>query len=86
MTGRPRTLYGTIFFRGNGFMFDQILVSRGLLAGSGPLRVLEQAARIEGAVALMACPAARPQQPQQPETGGSADTASAPEQPLRPDR
>ncbi len=46
-TGRERMLYGTLYFRGNGYVFDQILVSRGLLTGSGPLRVREQSARIE---------------------------------------
>ncbi|TVQ19052.1 MAG: endonuclease [Spirochaetaceae bacterium] len=52
-SGRERTLYGTLYFRGNGHVLDQILVSRGLLTGSGPLRVLEHSARIEAPAAMV---------------------------------
>ncbi|ACB33438.1 Endonuclease/exonuclease/phosphatase [Leptothrix cholodnii SP-6] len=45
--GKPRTLDGTLYFNGDGHVFDQILVSRGLLGGSGPLRVRDETARIE---------------------------------------
>jgi predicted extracellular nuclease len=45
--GATRTLDGTLYNGGDGHVFDQILVSRGLLAGTGKLRVLEETARIE---------------------------------------
>lgn len=44
--GRPRLLYGTIYFNGNADVFDQILVSRPML-GSGVFTVQEDTARIE---------------------------------------
>ena len=46
-TGRTRQIDGTLYFAGNGNVFDQILVSKGLLLTTGPLRVLEATARIE---------------------------------------
>ena len=45
--GNQRTLDGTLYFDGDANLFDQILVARGLLAGSGPLRVVEGSARVE---------------------------------------
>jgi endonuclease/exonuclease/phosphatase family metal-dependent hydrolase len=45
--GKPRTLDGSLYFDGDGHVFDQILVSRGLLAGTGHLRVLDETARLE---------------------------------------
>ena len=42
--GKARDLDGTLYFSGDGNVFDQILVARGLLAGSGALR-----ARVESA-------------------------------------
>jgi predicted extracellular nuclease len=45
--GAARVLYGTLYFQGNGNTFDQIMVSRPMLTGSGPWRVLEETARIE---------------------------------------
>lgn len=43
---RARTLYGTIYFKGDADVFDQILVSQTLLAG-GKLSVVDSSARIE---------------------------------------
>ncbi len=45
--GNQRALDGTLYFDGNGNLFDQILVSRGLLTGPGRLRAVEASARIE---------------------------------------
>ncbi|MBC7941618.1 MAG: endonuclease [Chitinophagaceae bacterium] len=45
--GNPRTIDGTLYFGGDGNLFDQILVSRGLLAGPNPLKVRPGSARIE---------------------------------------
>jgi hypothetical protein len=45
--GDNRTLDGTLYFDGNGNLFDQILVAPGLLAGAGKLRVRPDSARIE---------------------------------------
>lgn len=45
--GNPRTLYGSLYFQGNGNSFDQILVSRPFLTGRSPLRVLEGTMRLE---------------------------------------
>ncbi len=45
--GDPRRLSGTLYFGGNGFVFDQILASKGLLLASSPLQVVEESARIE---------------------------------------
>ncbi|WP_299868189.1 endonuclease/exonuclease/phosphatase family protein [uncultured Hoeflea sp.] len=46
-SGRKRTLYGTLYFKGDGNLFDQILVSRSLLKGNTPFKVLEDTVRIE---------------------------------------
>ena len=45
--GNARLIDGTLYFGGDGNVFDQILVNRALLDGRGPLRVLEATARIE---------------------------------------
>jgi endonuclease/exonuclease/phosphatase family metal-dependent hydrolase len=47
VNGRTRILYGTLYFKGNANLFDQILVSPAFLAKSAPLRVLEETATIE---------------------------------------
>lgn len=43
----PKLLHGTIYFDGNGNIFDQILVSKGLLQSNSPLKVDETTAKIE---------------------------------------
>lgn len=43
-TGRKRILDGTLYYKGNGNIFDQILVSRGLLSRTSPFTVLEETA------------------------------------------
>ena len=45
--GNPKLLHGTLYFNGNGNVFDQLLVSKGLLIQGSPLRVNEETARIE---------------------------------------
>ena len=45
--GKLRLLDGTLYFRGNGNVFDQILVSKGLLIDDSPLRVREETAKVE---------------------------------------
>lgn len=45
--GKSRLLYGTISFGGNGAVFDQLLVSQGLLLGQRGLKVREASARME---------------------------------------
>ena len=45
--GNSRRVHGTIYYQGDGHVFDQILVSRGLLLASGPVAANESAARIE---------------------------------------
>lgn len=45
--GNSRTLDGTLYFDGNGNVFDQILVARGLLVGPGKLKLRHGSARIE---------------------------------------
>jgi endonuclease/exonuclease/phosphatase family metal-dependent hydrolase len=45
--GNPKLVHGTLYFDGNGNVFDQILVSKGLLVPTGPIRVDEATARIE---------------------------------------
>ncbi|MFM2118915.1 MAG: hypothetical protein RL722_383 [Pseudomonadota bacterium] len=45
--GKARDLDGTLYFGGDGFVFDQILASRGLLSGASKLKVNETSARIE---------------------------------------
>lgn len=45
--GAPKRLHGTLYYDGNGNVFDQLLVSRGLLIEDSPLTVDEDTARIE---------------------------------------
>lgn len=45
--GNPKLIQGTLYFGGNGNVFDQILVSRGLLNQNNPITVDESTARIE---------------------------------------
>jgi endonuclease/exonuclease/phosphatase family metal-dependent hydrolase len=45
--GQPRLVHGTLYFEGDGYVFDQLLVSRSLLRATAPLRVKEETARIE---------------------------------------
>lgn len=45
--GRKRRLNGTLYYNSNGNLFDQILVSKGLVDNKGPFRVLDETARIE---------------------------------------
>lgn len=45
--GNQRELDGTLYFNGNGNVFDQILVARGLLTGSSPLKVIQASAKVE---------------------------------------
>ncbi|MFM7465805.1 MAG: endonuclease/exonuclease/phosphatase family protein [Cyanobium sp.] len=45
--GKKRQINGTIYFEGNGSIFDQLLVSRGLLLPTSKLRVKEETAGIE---------------------------------------
>lgn len=54
LSGKSRMLYGTLYWSGNGNVFDQILVSKSLLAGSGPLRIDEATARIEALPVMVA--------------------------------
>ncbi len=46
-SGKARQIYGTLYYRNNGNLFDQILVNRSLLTGEGGLLVREETARIE---------------------------------------
>lgn len=45
--GRQRTLNGTLYHRGDGHVFDQIMVSQGLVKRGGAIRALLHTARIE---------------------------------------
>lgn len=45
--GKPRPLCGTLYFGGDAALFDQILVSPGLLTGKSGFRVVDGSARIE---------------------------------------
>lgn len=45
--GKPKLLHGTLYFAGNGNVFDQLLVSKGLLIPGSPITVNETTARIE---------------------------------------
>ncbi|NOT63267.1 MAG: endonuclease [Acidobacteria bacterium] len=45
--GNAKLIQGTLYFDGNGNLFDQILVSKGLLLANSPIRVDENTARIE---------------------------------------
>lgn len=45
--GDARVIDGTLYYRSNGNVFDQILVNRSLLTGEGGLTIEESSARIE---------------------------------------
>jgi predicted extracellular nuclease len=45
--GNQRLLNGTLYYKGNGNIFDQLLVSKGLLLDNGPLKVDEATAQME---------------------------------------
>ena len=45
--GQPKVVHGTLYFDGNGNVFDQLLVSKGLLVQNSPITVDEGTARIE---------------------------------------
>lgn len=45
--GDARVIDGTLYYRNNGNVFDQILVNRSLLTGEGGLAIQENSARIE---------------------------------------
>lgn len=45
--GRSREVFGTIYYGGDGFAFDQIMVSPGLLRTNGRFELLDDAMRIE---------------------------------------
>lgn len=47
ISGRERTLYGTLYFNGNGNLFDQIMVSSGMINGRAAFAVLDDTMRIE---------------------------------------
>lgn len=43
----PKSVQGTLYFDGNGHLFDQILVSKGLLLKNSPIKVDETTAKME---------------------------------------
>lgn len=45
--GDPKQVHGTLYYKGNGNIFDQLLVSKGLLVGNSPIKVKENTARME---------------------------------------
>ena len=45
--GNQKVLHGTLYYKGNGNVFDQLLVSKGLLKQNSPITVLEDTARME---------------------------------------
>ena len=45
--GKVRTLHGTLYYKGDANIFDQILASRGLIKNGLPLSALDDTARIE---------------------------------------
>ena len=51
--GGARQLDGTLYFAGNGNVFDQILAARGLIDGAGPFHIREQTARVEAIPAMV---------------------------------
>jgi hypothetical protein len=51
--GNPKLLHGTLYYDGDANVFDQLLASKGLLSGAGPLRVKETSARIEAFPAMV---------------------------------
>jgi predicted extracellular nuclease len=52
--GQLRTIDGTLYFGDDGNVFDQILVSKGLLVGTNPLKVRLGSARIEAIPEMVA--------------------------------
>jgi len=53
-SGKPRILYGTMYYQGNANLFDQILVSRPFLGATGRFRVLDPTAQIEALPTMVA--------------------------------
>lgn len=53
VSGKERTIYGTLYYDANGNLFDQFLVSPAFLRGPGPFRVREDTARIEAFPAMV---------------------------------
>ncbi|MEM7522918.1 MAG: endonuclease/exonuclease/phosphatase family protein [Pseudomonadota bacterium] len=51
--GDERPIDGTLYFRGDGNVFDQILISRPLLVAGGSFAVREETARIDAAPAMV---------------------------------
>lgn len=51
--GKPRTIDGTLYFGGDGNVFDQILVSQGLLTGKNPLKLRLGSASIAAISAMV---------------------------------
>ena len=47
LKNHPKLVQGTLYFDGNGNLFDQILVSKGLLLKNSPIQVDETSAKIE---------------------------------------
>ena len=45
--GDPKLLHGTLYYKGNGNVFDQLLVSKGMLLRNSPISVDESTARME---------------------------------------
>lgn len=45
--GHPKVLHGTLYYHGNGNVFDQLLVSKTLLLNGKPMMVDESTARME---------------------------------------
>lgn len=45
--GNEKLIYGTLYFKGNANMFDQFLVSKGLLIKDSPILVKEDSVKIE---------------------------------------
>jgi hypothetical protein len=45
--GDMKIINGTLYYNGNGNIFDQLLVSKGLLMQNSPITVIEDTARIE---------------------------------------
>jgi len=45
--GKAKLIHGTLYYNGNGHVFDQLLVSKGLLIQDSPIKVIEDMAKIE---------------------------------------
>jgi hypothetical protein len=45
--GNERLVHGTLYFNGNGNIFDQLLVSKGLMIPNSSITVKESTAKIE---------------------------------------